>query len=291
MANKGYIVAIKILALIMFIYGSWLCYLFLPLVIIYSFEFFQKGGYSLLPILLLLIGLFIVALNYLIGGIGMLRLKKWGMVISVYNAILTVILSFVVYLSLTRVTVAITSFSPFNIGSGVFLFLIIILVFLIAPALFFLLVFTRTRVKSIFKEVAVQESKGVTILVVSLIIFYLIELTVNYSSFVSAIRIEPYRHLYFWFLKVVHISGLFTTVGLFTLKDIFRKVIVGLTVFDLITYIEAPFIKEFNDFFGIILLLVLLSYDVVLIYFFTRNNIKKQFKQKRWIVPPELLEI
>lgn len=278
MANNGYIVAIKILALIMFMYGSLLCYLFLPLAVIYSFWFFQKGGYLLLPVLLLLIGLSIVALNYLIGGIGMLRLKKWGRAISVYNSIFAVILSFVAYLSLTRVTVAIASFSPFNIGSGVFMFLVTILICLITPALFFLLFFTRPGIKNIFKEGSVQESKGVTILAVSLIIFYLIGLTVNYSSFVSAIRIEPYRHLYFWFLKVVYIAGLFTTFGLFTLKDIFRKVIVGLTVFDLITYIEAPFIKEFHDFFGIILLLVLLSYDAALIYFFTLPNIKKQFK-------------
>lgn len=285
MVRKGYIVAVKILASAMFLYGSWLCDIFLPFVLGYSWAIFRGGDYSGLKLLLLLLALTLVALIYLIASVGMLRLKPWSRIIGIYNSGLTLILSVVAWLACIHMTELAARLAPFEIERGNFAFLFVIFLFLMAPALFILLFFTHSKIKDSLKEGVIQESKGITIFTVLFIIFHLMELTGSYESFSSIFRIpEPYRHIYFWFLNIVDIISLFTAIGLFALKDIFRKIAIVLVSFDLIAYIfESPFISA-PDLAHIILLILFLSYDVTFIYFFTRTKIKGQFKKEKKVV-------
>lgn len=246
MAKEGYyIVGIKILGIAMFMYSSWLCTLFLPLIVGFGLAMFQEGDYSFLHFVLLPLGLSLVALIYLIASVGILRLKVWGRVIGIYNTGLAVILSFVTWLVCIHIIkMGITAMVPIDLEREIFWsLLIMIFLFLMVPALFILLFLTRPKIKVRFKEKVTQESKGATIFIVLFAIFHLMGLTGDYESFSSIFKIpEPYLNIYFWFLNIMNVIGLFTVIGLFLLKDSFRKIAIALASLNVVTTIIAsPF--------------------------------------------------
>lgn len=135
--------------------------------------------------------------------------------------------------------------------------------------------------KSISQEQTTKKglSKGPITFAIIFILLNLMGLLGNYEFFSSFFKIpEPYQYLYFSLLNVTSIVGLITVIGLFLLKDSFRKIVIVLISFDLATtVIEIPFIRSPN-LTEIILITIFSIYNLAFIYLFTRPKVKEQFK-------------
>lgn len=279
MTDKTYIVITKILASFMFLYGSLLCIFSLPIMLIYDWTIFSETNhldskFLLLPLVLVLLGML-----YSIAGFGMLRLKPWGRVLSIYGAGLAIILSIAIWVTCIYIIGLSARYAPFDIQRAIFTSLFVIFLYLVMPALFILIFFTRSRIKTIFKERTIQESKGITIFAALFIMFFLMILPWNYWSSSLILKIhEPYRHVYFWLISLLNIIGLFTAIGLFTLKDTFRKIAILLALFNLIVFIFEPTFVSALEPALIVLVILFFIYNIAFVYFFTRGKIKEQFK-------------
>lgn len=279
MINKTYIIITKILASFMFLYGGLLCVFSLPIMLIYSRTIFSGSNHPDSKFLLLPLALVLIGLPYLIAGFGMLTLKSWGRVLSIYGAGLTMILSIVIWLVCIYIIGLSARYAPFDIQRAIFTSLFVIFLYLVMPALFILIFFTRSKIKAIFNEGTIQESKGTTIFMVLFSMFFLMILPWNYWSSSLILKIhEPYRHIYFWLISLLNIIGLFTAIGLFTLKDIFRRIAILLALFNLLVFIfELTFVSALEPAL-IVLVVLFFIYNIAFVYFFTRGKIKEQFK-------------
>ncbi len=152
-----------------------------------------------------------------------------------------------------------------------------------------------------------KRSRGVTILAVLLILGCLSQLSISYASYKWLFQPLPQRIIlaHYYLMKIILILGITCAVGIFYLKDIFRKIAIYLSLFTLFSYlIEFPvfilrnvpaYIEEqiYNAFmqgyftppvrvliWGLFIAgwVIDICFALFWIYFFTRPRVKEQFK-------------
>jgi len=296
MVKRTHIAAIKIFAVVLLIYNAWFFSGFLFPVLLLSVYNLAEGfdlatvfRYLLSHPSLLAIGLlcaYLSALIYIIASIGILRLKNWARKLAVYNSCLAIVIYILIWLASVDAFRLLASFAPVDMEYVIFKGLFTILIYMVPPILFILFFLTRPQIKDSFKKDVTQESKGVATFAILVIILALFGGRDSYQSHISFYKIsQPYLDILFWFGMLTEIIIVLTALGLFWLKDAFRKIAVILLSFDLACFPFQLFLIDktclFSDvilvFLSVVFFIIFLLFDAVFIYYFTRPRVKLQF--------------
>lgn len=295
MVKRIHVTGIKIFAIVMLLYSGNICFRLLsstaPLTVNWThldlskhlFEFDLSDPWNMSLLAIAFISLFPVALAYLIAGIGILRLKKWARTVGLYSSCIAVIVSFVVWLGFASLSRTLASMAPIDTEQFMIGGFYTIFIFLTLPALFTLVLLTRKEVKQCFTGEAIQESKGVTIFVILLTILFFRSIIQNYESFASSFDVpELYLVIWFWLSKTIYITAIFALLGLFLLKDVFRKIAIAAVLCDQVLmfhelYLRQTSLKIHTSYEVIFILFTIL--DLSFIYFLTRPKVKAQFQK------------
>lgn len=305
MAKRTHIAGIKILAAAMLIYyGGRFFPGFFPsnhrlssydsLELLWgTVDLFEHRSSLLTSVVLFLIAgfcMFSVALAYLIASAGILRLKEWARKLAVYNSCFSIAVYFLSWLMSVFAVRSIAYFAPIDMEYVIFGSLFPFLMYLVLPSLFILLFLTRPEIKDSFTKDITQESKGVTIFAILVIILALLGGGRDrYEFYTSLYKIsEPYVDILFWFDILREIIILLTAIGLFWLKNAFRKIVVILLLLDLVcSPFELFLIDEaylFSDaimvFLFVVFFIIFVLFDAAFIFFFTRPRVKEQFEHR-----------
>lgn len=298
MVKRIYITGVKIFAIAMLIYSGYLFFLLLPSAVSLTvgisywtylnlsknlFELDLSGPFNMALPLIAFISLLLVALAYIIAAIGILRLKKWARTIGFYSSCIAIIVSFVAWLGVVSLSRYIASMVPCDIEYIMLGSFYAIFLYLTLPSLFILVFITRREIKQCFEKEVIQESKGITIFVTLFSILILPGIIQNYEEFASIFNIpELYLSILFWLDKTICITAAFALLGLFSLKDIFRKIAIA----TVLCYIALSFptlylidTSEIPYIVFVVAFIVFTILDIAFIYFFTRPKVKEQFQK------------
>ncbi|OHB56472.1 MAG: hypothetical protein A2173_02770 [Planctomycetes bacterium RBG_13_44_8b] len=302
MINRIYITGVKIFAIAMLMYSGYLCFRFMPLVLglivglrqVYnclelSKQWFGLGiPYPFKMVLPLITVISLLSVTLLIASIGILRLKKWARVVGLYSSCIAIIVSFVVWLVVISLSRCAASMVPLDIEQLMLESFYAIFIYLTLPALFSLVFVTRREIKQCFEKEVIQESKGVTILVTLLFILILPCIFQNYEPLASNLNIpEPYLNIWFWLDTTICIIAVCALLGLFTLRDVFRKIAIAAILCDLVLSFPLPYFINTSEIpytVFVIIFIVYTTLEVTFIYFLTRPKVKEQFqKTQPWV--------
>ncbi len=297
MVKRTYITSVKIFAIAMLMYSGYLCFRFLPLVLglivglkqVYTCLELSKQlfgldtPYPFKMVLPLIIVISLLSVTLLIASIGILRLKKWARAVALYSSCIAIIVSFVVWLVVISLSRCAASMVPLDIEQLMLESFYAIFIYLTLPALFGWVFVTRLEIKQCFKKEVTQESKGVTILATLLFILILPCIAQNYESLASNLNIpEPYLNIWFWLDKTICIIAVFALLGLFSLRDVFRKIAIAAILCDLVLSLPQPYFiyaSEIPYTAYVVIFIVYTTLEVAFIYFLTRPKVKEQFQK------------
>jgi len=299
MVNRIYIAGVKIFAIAMLIYGGCLFPRIMPLVVslrasisqnctlldlyknLFGLDISDPFNVALLPITV--ISLLLVSLAYIIAAIGILRLKKWARAVGLYSSCIAIIVSFLVWLAFASISRYAASMVPMDIEQLMLEGFYAIFIYLTLPSLFILVFVTRREIKQCFEKEVIQESKGVTIFATLLSILILPCIVQNYEPLASNLNIpEPYLNIWFWLDKTICITAVFALLGLFSLRDVFRKIAIAAVLCDLVLSLPQSYFINTSEISYIVYVVIFIVYttlEITFIYFLTRPKVKEQFQK------------